>query len=40
MDSDEALQEFLMQYLSDPSRAKGFAHLMFDMVTGKMALPV
>lgn len=39
MDSDEARQEFMMQYLSDPSRAKGFARLMFDMVTGKMALP-
>ncbi len=39
MDSDEARQEFMVQYLSDPSRAKGFARLMFDMVTGKMALP-
>jgi Type III restriction enzyme, res subunit./Type I restriction enzyme R protein N terminus (HSDR_N). len=40
MDSNEARQEFMLQYLSDPVRAKGFAHLMFDMVTGKVTLPV
>lgn len=39
MDSNDARQEFMLQYLSDPVRAKGFAYLMFDMLTGKIALP-
>ena len=39
MDSNDARQEFMLQYLSDPARAKGFAYLMFDMLTGKIALP-
>ncbi|HCQ3841467.1 TPA: hypothetical protein OKD79_005134, partial [Escherichia coli] len=38
MDSNDARQEFMLQYLSDPARAKGFAYLMFDMLTGKIAL--
>lgn len=40
MDSNDAQQEFMMQYLSDPTRAQGFARLMFDMVIEKMASPV
>ncbi|WP_336219558.1 type I restriction endonuclease subunit R [Citrobacter amalonaticus] len=40
MDSNDAQQEFMMQYLSDPARAQGFARLMFDMITGKILLPV
>lgn len=39
MDSDEARQEFMLQYLSNPQCAKGFARLMFDMATGHFALP-
>lgn len=39
MDSDEARQEFMLQYLSNPQCAKGFARLMFDMATGHLALP-
>ena len=39
MDSNDARQEFMLQYLSDPARAKSFAYLMFDMLTGKIALP-
>ncbi|CAM6673463.1 Type I restriction endonuclease subunit R [Escherichia coli] len=39
MDSNDARQEFMLQYLSVPVRAKGFAYLMFDMLTGKIALP-
>lgn len=39
MDSDEARQEFMLQYLSNPQCAKGFARLMFDMATGHLTLP-
>jgi len=33
LDSSEAQQEMMMQYFSRPELAKGFANLMFDMLT-------
>jgi hypothetical protein len=39
IDSNEAGQEFTMQYFSDAERAKGFAYLMFDIAAGKITLP-
>lgn len=34
MDSNDAQQEMMMQYLSNPELAKGFARLVFDMLKG------
>ena len=34
MDSNEAQQEMMMQYLSNPELAKGFARVVFDMLKG------
>ncbi|WP_455811522.1 type I restriction endonuclease subunit R [Pseudomonas graminis] len=34
MDSSEAQQEMMMQYLSNPELAKGFARVVFDMLKG------
>ena len=31
VDSNEAHKEMMMQYLSSPEVAKGFAHLMYDI---------
>lgn len=31
MDSNDAHREMMMQYLSSPEVAKGFAHLMYDI---------
>ncbi|WP_210436120.1 hypothetical protein [Photobacterium toruni] len=32
MDSNESHQEMMMQYLSNPELAKGFARVVFDML--------
>ena len=34
MDSNESHQEMMMQYLSNPELAKGFARVVFDMLKG------
>ncbi|WP_313471745.1 hypothetical protein, partial [Atlantibacter hermannii] len=34
MDSNDAHQEMMMQYLSNPELAKGFARVVFDMLKG------
>lgn len=34
MDSNEAQQEMMMQYLSNPMLAKGFARVVFDLLKG------
>lgn len=34
MDSNESHQEMMMQYLSNPELAKGFARVVFDMLNG------
>lgn len=34
MDSNDAQQEMMMQYLSNPELAKGFARVVFDMLKG------
>ena len=34
MDSNEAQQEMMMQYLSNPELARGFARVVFDMLKG------
>ena len=34
MDSNEAQQEMMVQYLSNPELAKGFARVVFDMLKG------
>ena len=34
LDSHEAHQEMMMQYLSNPELAKGFARVVFDMLKG------
>lgn len=34
MDSNEAQQEMMMQYLSNPDIARGFARVVFDMLKG------
>lgn len=34
MDSNEAQQEMMMQYLSNPALAKGFARVVFDLLKG------
>ena len=34
MDSNEAHQEMMMQYLSNPETARGFARVVFDMLKG------
>lgn len=34
MDSSEAQQEMMMQYLSNPALAKGFARVVFDLLKG------
>lgn len=34
MDSNEAQHEMMMQYLSNPELAKGFARVVFDMLKG------
>ncbi|GJK42896.1 hypothetical protein TUM17559_10390 [Enterobacter cloacae] len=34
MDSNEAQQEMLLQYLSNPALAKGFARVVFDLLKG------
>ena len=35
MDSNESHQEMMMQYLSNPELAKGFARVVFDMLKGQ-----
>lgn len=32
MDSSAAQQEMMMQYLSDPEKARGFARVVFDLL--------
>ncbi len=40
MDSGEAHQNQMMQLLSDPARAKGFAKLVFDLLSfGEQRMP-
>jgi len=34
MDSNDAQQEMMVQYLSNPELAKGFARVVFDMLKG------
>ncbi len=34
MDSNDAQQEMMMQYLSNPELARGFARVVFDMLKG------
>ena len=34
MDSNEAQQEMLLQYLSNPALSNGFARLVFDLLEG------
>lgn len=34
MDSSEAHQEMMMQYLTNPALAKGFARVVFDLLKG------
>ena len=34
MDSNDAQQDMMMQYLSNPELAKGFARVVFDMLKG------
>lgn len=34
MDSNDAQQEMMVQYLSNPELAKGFARAVFDMLKG------